>query len=112
MSGYRNERSPQSPPAAIPFEVTPNDLDAICRHNGIRSLRLFGSALKGDARADSDIDLLVEFNAGAHISLFDLVRIEQELSTLLKRPVDLRTGRELSRHFRNEVLGEARVLYG
>jgi len=85
---------------------------SLCRRRQIRCLSLFGSFLKGNARPDSDVDLLVEFSPGAKPSLLDLAAIEQELSTLLAgRRVDLRTAEDLSRYFRDEVLREAEVQY-
>lgn len=83
-----------------------------CKTNRIRKLSLFGSALKGELRKDSDIDLLVEFQPGESPSLFDLARMERELSKLLRgRKVDLRTPSELSRYFRDEILSTASVQY-
>jgi predicted nucleotidyltransferase/Tfp pilus assembly protein PilF len=87
-------------------------LASLCRRRHIRRLSLFGSVLKGNARPDSDVDLLVEFSRGAKPSLLDLADIEQELSALLaERRVDLRTAEDLSRYFRDEVLREAEVQY-
>src|SRR5690348_9684392 len=54
-----------------------------CKRNRIRKLSLFGSALKGELRKESDIDLLVEFQPGGAPSLLDLARMERELSTVL-----------------------------
>ena len=83
-----------------------------CKRNRIRKLSLFGSALKGELRKDSDIDFLVEFPPGEAPSLLDLARMERDLSTLLDgRKVDLRTPNELSRYFRDEVLSTATVQY-
>jgi predicted nucleotidyltransferase len=83
-----------------------------CKRNRIRKLSLFGSALKGELRKDSDIDFLVEFQPGEAPSLLDLARMERDLSTLLDgRKVDLRTPNELSRYFRDEVLSTATVQY-
>ena len=83
-----------------------------CKRNRIRKLSLFGSALKGELRKDSDIDFLVEFQLGEAPSLLDLARMERDLSTLLDgRKVDLRTPNELSRYFRDEVLSTATVQY-
>jgi predicted nucleotidyltransferase len=83
-----------------------------CKRNRIRKLSLFGSALKGELRKHSDIDLLVEFQPGEAPSLLDLARMERELSKLLRgRKVDLRTPNELSRYFRDEVLSTASVQY-
>jgi len=93
----------------------PLDRDALaqlCRRHGIRRLSLFGSVLKGSARPDSDVDLLVEFELGAVPGLLGMAAIEAELSALLGgRRVDLRTAHELSRHFRDEVVRAAEVQY-
>jgi uncharacterized protein len=87
-------------------------LAALCRRHHIRRLSLFGSVLKGTARADSDVDLLVEFSPGKEPGFIGLAAIETELSALLGgRPVDLRTAQDLSRHFRSEVLSSAEVQY-
>lgn len=94
----------------LPME--PAALEALCRRHGIRKLSLFGSTLKGTARPDSDVDLLVEFLPDVKPTYFDLARIEIELSELLGgRKVDLRTPAELSRYFRDQVLREAQVQY-
>ncbi len=84
----------------------------LCRRHHIRRLSLFGSVLKGTARPDSDVDLLVEFEADARPSLFDIAAIELELSALLGgRPVDVRTPADLSRYFRNEIVREAEIQF-
>lgn len=87
-------------------------LVAFCRRHHIRRLALFGSVLRADFRSDSDIDVLVEFDP-AHIpGLFDVARMERELSALFGgRRVDLRTAEDLSRYFRDDVLQEAEVQY-
>ena len=87
-------------------------LARVCRRYGIRRLSLFGSTLRGTARPDSDVDLLVEFEPGAKPSLLTMAEIEEELSALLGgRRVDLRTAQDLSRYFRDEVVREAEVQY-
>jgi predicted nucleotidyltransferase len=87
-------------------------LARVCAQHHIRRLSLFGSVLKGTERPDSDLDLLVEFERGAKPTLLDMARIEEELSSLVGgRRVDLRTPRDLSRYFREEVLREAEVQY-
>jgi predicted nucleotidyltransferase len=76
-----------------------------CARHHIQRLSLFGSTLKGTNRPDSDIDLLVEFAPGSTPALFNLVEMEQELSGLLGgRQVALRTARDLSCYFRDEVV--------
>lgn len=83
----------------------------ICQRHGIQRLALFGSRLKGTARDDSDVDLLVEFAPGRLPGLLGLSAIELELSQALGLKVDLRTAAELSRYFRDEVMHSAREVY-
>jgi len=80
------------------------------RHH-IRKLALFGSILRDDFRPDSDIDILVVFEPEHIPGFFDLMKMEEELSILFGRPVDLRTPQDLSRYFRDEVLEKAEVQY-
>jgi predicted nucleotidyltransferase len=83
-----------------------------CEQHYIRRLALFGSQLKGTARPDSDIDLLVEFESGWVPGLLALASMELELAELLGgRRVDLRTAEDLSGYFRDEVLHTAEVQY-
>jgi hypothetical protein len=90
----------------------PNEkLAEFCKRNSIRKLSLFGSALRGQLRPDSDIDLLVEFEEGHTPGLFSIVRMEMELTEVLGRKVDIRTPQELSRYFRDEVMRHAQLAY-
>jgi predicted nucleotidyltransferase len=82
-----------------------------CRRNHIRRLSLFGSALRGELRQDSDIDFLVEFDPNHIPGLIKLAGMELELSGLLGRRVDLRTAQDLSRYFREDVCRSAKVQY-
>lgn len=86
-------------------------LKRFCQAKHIRRLSLFGSQLHGTAGPDSDIDLLVEFEAGHIPGLLGLAAIEIELSELLGKKVDLRTANELSRYFRDDVVKTAQVQY-
>jgi predicted nucleotidyltransferase len=87
-------------------------LGEFCRRHHIRRLSLFGSVLKGTARPDSDIDLLVEFEPGKAPGLLELAGMEIELTQRLGgRRVDLRTPEDLSRYFRDDVLRTAEVQY-
>ncbi len=88
-----------------------NELAAFCQRNHITRLSVFGSALREDFGPASDVDLLVEFAAGAVVSLLDMPRMEIELSEMIGRQVDLRTPEDLSRYFRDEVLATAVVQY-
>ncbi len=83
-----------------------------CRKHHIRRLSLFGSATRSDFNEASDIDILVEFESDHIPGLFGMARMERELSALFGgRKVDLRTPEDLSRYFRQQVIGEAEVQY-
>lgn len=91
--------------------LPPEQIADFCERHHIRKLALFGSVLQPDARADSDVDVLVEFEPG-HVPGFDLIRIQDELVTLFGgRAVDLITPKFLNEHIREQVLVEARVIY-
>lgn len=87
------------------------ELTFFCQRYPIRKLSLFGSILREDFTENSDIDFLVEFLPDAKIGYFELVRMEDELTNLLGRKVDLRTPKELSPHFRQGVIDEAVTQY-
>jgi hypothetical protein len=91
--------------------VIPEDqLAAFCRRHHIRKLALFGSILRDDFGPDSDVDVLVEFEPG-HTPGFAFFDMQDELSQMLGRKVDLNTPNFLSDYFRDTVLAEANVLY-
>ena len=69
--------------------VPHDELAEFCRQNHIRHLGLFGSILREDFRPDSDVDVLVELEPGAQVTLFTLVETRDGLSALFGRPVDL-----------------------
>jgi hypothetical protein len=87
------------------------DIAQFCRVNQIGRLSLFGSVTRQDFRADSDVDVLVEFRPGARVGYFAMARMAQELSAMFGRPVDLRTPAELHSSFREQVLSEAVTEY-
>jgi uncharacterized protein len=92
-------------------EVPEQELAEFCRDNHIAKLSLFGSVLREDFGPDSDVDVLVEFEEGHVPGMMGLARMEEELSALFGRKVDLRTPRDLSRYFRDEVIRSAAVQY-
>jgi len=91
-------------------QVPPKAVEDFCRRNRIRKLAVFGSALRDDFRPESDLDLLVEFQPGAvpGLAFFSL---QDELSKLFGRAVDLNTPNCLSPEFRDKVVATAEVLY-
>lgn len=94
------------PRIKIPYE----GIRKVCKEHHVKKLSLYGSALSDNFMPESDIDLLAEFEATP--SLFEIVRISQELSEIFDgKAVDLKTAKELSRYFRTQVLDSAQVLY-
>jgi predicted nucleotidyltransferase len=94
------------------IEVNKDRLADFCRRNHIARLSLFGSVLHDGFKADSDVDVLVEFEEGHTPGFLRVAQIERGLSELLgNRKVDLRTFQDLSRYFRKEVLATAEVQY-
>lgn len=95
----------------IQINIPQDKISEFCKKNHIRKLSLFGSVLRGDFSEHSDVDVLIEFEPGHGTGYFGLARMERELSSILKRKVDLRTPQELSRYFRDEVLSHAEIQY-
>ncbi len=93
------------------IEMLREKLAEFCRKNHIRRLSIFGSILRDDFGPESDVDFLVEFEPGRTPGLFGIAGMEIELSAMIGRKADLRTAGDLSRYFRDEVLGEAEVQY-
>lgn len=83
----------------------------LCRRYRVRELALFGSALRDDFEAESDVDLLVEFEPEAQVGFMTLARMQRELSNILHRPMDLVPKGGLKPKIRQAVLSSAEVLY-
>jgi len=86
-----------------------------CRRHHIQRLGIFGSALREDFKPDINIDVLVDFDAGHSISMFEIIDIEQKLSELLGRKVDLveRRAVEKSENYirRRHILQSVETIY-
>lgn len=93
------------------IEIPRDKIAEFCRRHHIRKLALFGSVLRDDFRPDSDIDVLVEFDP-MHVPGLAFFAMQDELSEVFGRRVDLNTPKFLSRYFRDKVLAEAKVQYG
>ena len=95
---------------SLKLSVDRERLAEFCRQNGARRLAVFGSALRDDFRPDSDVDVLIEFEPGRTPGL-RFFWMQDELSRLFDRTVDLHTPASLSRYFRSQVLSEAEDQY-
>lgn len=93
------------------IELPRDRLMHFCQRHHIRRLAVFGSVLREDFRPESDVDFLVEFEPEYVPGLIRLAGMELELSDIIQRKADLRTPRDLSRYFRDEVLQSAIVQY-
>jgi predicted nucleotidyltransferase len=87
------------------------EIKMLCQRYRVRELALFGSALRDDFDAGSDVDLLVEFEPEAQVGFMTLARMQRELSGILHRQVDLVPKGGLKPRIRQAVLSSAEVLY-
>ena len=93
-------------------EIPMGRIAEFCRQNHVRKLSLFGSVLRDDFRAESDVDVLIEFDPDHVPGFIRLSQMEDELSALLGgRKVDLVTPKFLNRYIRTRVLADAEVQY-
>ncbi len=92
------------------IKVPKDQLAEFCKRHHVRRLALFGSVLRDDFGPDSDVDVLVEFEPG-HTPGLAFFAMQDELSAIVGRRVDLNTPGFLSRYFRDRVMSEAENLY-
>ena len=93
------------------LELPAESIAGFCQRYHVRNLSIFGSALRGDFSADSDVDVLVEFEPEAQVGFIALSRMRRELSDLFQRPVDLVPKNGLKPRIREAVLSSAEVVY-
>jgi hypothetical protein len=110
--GAMRVREPALAPPMVPtLDVDRGRLGEICRRFRIRSVALFGSHARGDARPDSDVDLLIEFEPGMTPG-FGILAVAEALSPAFGgRQVDLVTARGLSPRFKARIMAEAVPLH-
>jgi uncharacterized protein len=85
-----------------------NKLISILKKYGAQKIGIFGSYIRGEQRADSDLDILVNFSDAK--SLLTLIRIERELSEQLVVKVDLLTEQSISPYLIDQIKTEMKVL--
>jgi predicted nucleotidyltransferase len=92
------------------LKLPKNKIDDFCRRHNVRRLALFGSVLGEDFTPESDVDVLIEFEPGTRIGL-RFFALQDELSQIVGRKVDLNTPGFLSKYFRERVMEEAEDQY-
>ena len=93
------------------IDIPKEQIAKFCKSHHIKSLALFGSVLTDRFTDTSDVDILVEFDPSHIPGFFGLYDMEEEMSLIMGRKVDIRTAKGLSRYFRDEVLKQAYPLY-
>ena len=94
------------------IQIPQDKIAEFCRKWKITEFALFGSVLRGDFRPDSDVDVLVSFTDDARWSLFDLVDMQDELSAIFGRHVDIVEKKNLRNPFRrHSILTSKEVIY-
>jgi uncharacterized protein len=97
------------------IEIQINQIEEFCDRWQIAEFALFGSVLRDDFRSNSDIDVMVQFHSEAHLTLFDLAEMENELKVIFQRDIDLVTRKDITasrNHLRrNAILSSAQVIY-
>jgi predicted nucleotidyltransferase len=101
--------------ANLNIEISYTALAEFCEKWNVTEFAVFGSVLRADFRPDSDVDVLVTFSLGARRGLFMLADMQQELSGLFRRRVDLGTRdgveQDTNAYRRNGILRSAEVIY-
>jgi len=97
------------------MKIPERKISAFCKRWRITEFAIFGSALGEDFHSESDVDVLVSFADDAKTTLFDMVRMKDELEKIFERDVDLisKRGVEQSRNYlrKKSILGSAQVIH-
>jgi len=86
-------------------------LSNVCLKNDVVFLALFGSFVRGEQTSESDLDIAIEFDKGKRKTLLDLLRLEEELSKVFKRKVDLGIFSSLNPYLADDIKKEMLVIY-
>jgi len=106
----QNTLTKKSSMASSEIEMIKNSISNILISCGLKKAALFGSIVRNEQTANSDIDLLVEFGSGKN--LFDLVELKLDLEDLLGRKVDVLTYKSLHPLLKDKILKEQEVIFG
>ena len=94
----------------LALEVDRERLRVVCERYGVASLEVFGSVARGESRLDSDVDLLFVLKPDTRLG-FRLFDLEDELSALFGRRVDLVARTSINKYLREQILADAQPLY-
>ena len=101
----------QNLPEELRKEGLEEKLAEVCQKNDIVFMAVFGSFVKGEQSSKSDIDIAIEFDKNSRKTLLDLVRIEEELTKIFGRKVDLGIFSSINPYIIEDVKREMRVIY-
>jgi hypothetical protein len=99
-------------PKALRKKGLREKLTEICRKNDVVFLAVFGSFAKGKQNKESDVDMAIEYDKKIRKTLLDLLRLENELSSVFKRKVDVGIFSSLNPYIAEDVKREMIVIYG
>jgi hypothetical protein len=103
--------NPQNIPAKLRKKDLSEKIEAACEKNDVTFMAIFGSYSRGEQRRGSDLDIAIEYQKGKKKSLFDLVDLEEDLSRIFGKKVDLGIFHSLNRHVIGQVKKEMKVIY-
>jgi predicted nucleotidyltransferase len=83
----------------------------VCLKNDVIFLALFGSFVRGEQNSESDLDIAIEFDKSKRKTLLDLLKLEDELSKVFKRKVDLGIFSSLNPYLADDIKKEMLVIY-
>ncbi|MCK8817590.1 nucleotidyltransferase family protein [Natroniella sulfidigena] len=86
------------------------EINQICEAEGIEIMGIFGSVSRGEEKEESDIDIIIKYK-NKDKTLFDLIRLENKLTNLFGRKVDLLTEESISPYIVDEIEKDVKLLY-
>ena len=105
------ELETESLPKSLQKKGLKEELAEICKRNNIIFLAVFGSVVRGEQKKTSDVDIAIEFDKRKQKTLFDLIHVENELTGVFKRKVDLGIFSSLSPYVVEDVRKEMHIVY-
>lgn len=107
----RDEAGGSGPPLKSEIRAELAAMEETLRKEGVTALSLFGSVVRGEAQADSDIDVLIEVDPEADFGLFDLIGVKHLIEDRLNRKVDVLKKGGIRPEFKQRILREAEAVF-